>query len=115
MVESSALLKRRTSKGYRGFESLPHRFFFIRCSTPARERLRSWPLGACRAGALRRRVGRLPFVNSVPTEPDKIRNFIDGQFVEPVGGRYLDNIEPATGKPYSQVTDSDARDVDLAP
>ncbi len=27
MVESSALLKRRTSKGYRGFESLPHRQF----------------------------------------------------------------------------------------
>ena len=26
MVESSALLKRRSSKGYRGFESLPHRF-----------------------------------------------------------------------------------------
>ena len=26
MVESSALLKRRTPKGYRGFESLPHRF-----------------------------------------------------------------------------------------
>ena len=33
MVESSALLKRRTSKGYRGFESLPHRhlhFFPVR-------------------------------------------------------------------------------------
>src|SRR5438552_17829319 len=44
----------------------------------------------------------------------KIRNFIDGQFVEPVGGKYLDNIEPATGKPYSRVADSDARDVDLA-
>lgn len=44
----------------------------------------------------------------------KIRNFIDGEFVEPAGGKYLDNIEPATGKPYSQVTDSDARDVDLA-
>src|SRR5712671_6267963 len=44
----------------------------------------------------------------------KIRNFIDGQFVEPVGGKYLDNIEPATGKPYSQVADSDSRDVDLA-
>ena len=26
MVESSALLKRHTPKGYRGFESLPHRF-----------------------------------------------------------------------------------------
>ena len=45
---------------------------------------------------------------------EKIRNFIDGQFVEPVGGKYLDNIEPATGKPYSQVPDSDARDVELA-
>ena len=52
----------------------------------------------------------------VPTSLDmtKIRNFIDGQFVEPVGGKYLDNIEPATGKPYSQVADSDARDVELA-
>ena len=44
----------------------------------------------------------------------QIQNFIDGQFVEPVGGRYLDNIEPATGKPYSKVPDSDDRDVELA-
>jgi ribosomal protein L11 methyltransferase len=29
VVESSALLKRRTSKGYRGFESLPHRQFLL--------------------------------------------------------------------------------------
>jgi aminomuconate-semialdehyde/2-hydroxymuconate-6-semialdehyde dehydrogenase len=50
----------------------------------------------------------------VATELDKIRNFIDGQFVEPVGGKYLGNIEPATGKPYSQVADSDGRDVELA-
>ena len=48
------------------------------------------------------------------TEADKIQNFIDGQFIEPVGGKYLDNIEPATGKSYSQVADSDSRDVDLA-
>src|SRR5947207_15316571 len=48
------------------------------------------------------------------TEPVQIRNFIDGRFAEPIGGRYLDNIEPATGKPYSEVADSDARDVDLA-
>ena len=47
-------------------------------------------------------------------EPGKIRNFIDGKFVEPVGSKYLDNIEPATGKPYSQVADSEAPDVDLA-
>src|SRR3982751_470156 len=44
----------------------------------------------------------------------KIKNFIDGKFVEPTGGKYLDNIEPATGKPYSQVADSGKEDVDLA-
>ncbi len=47
-------------------------------------------------------------------ELPRIQNFIDGQLVEPIGGRYLDNIEPATGKPYSEVADSDAHDVDLA-
>src|SRR5436190_1529736 len=51
---------------------------------------------------------------SLVAEPEKIRNFVDGQFVEPLGGKYLDNIEPATGKPYSQVPDSDSRDVELA-
>jgi aminomuconate-semialdehyde/2-hydroxymuconate-6-semialdehyde dehydrogenase len=44
----------------------------------------------------------------------RILNFIDGQFVEPIGGKYLENIEPATGKAYSQVADSDSRDVALA-
>ena len=44
----------------------------------------------------------------------QIRNFIDGNLVEPLGGKYLDNIEPATGKPYSQVADSGREDVDLA-
>jgi aminomuconate-semialdehyde/2-hydroxymuconate-6-semialdehyde dehydrogenase len=51
---------------------------------------------------------------AMQAEVDRIKNFIDGQFVEPVGGKYLENIEPATGKPYSQVADSDARDVELA-
>src|SRR5437773_4809231 len=45
---------------------------------------------------------------------EKIQNFIDGKFVDPVGGKYLDNIEPASGKAYSQVADSDPHDVDLA-
>ena len=48
------------------------------------------------------------------TESRRIQNFIDGEFVEPISGRYLDNVKPATGKPYSQVADSDAHDVDLA-
>ena len=50
----------------------------------------------------------------VHTEALQIKNFIDGRFVEPASGTYLDNIEPATGKSYSQVADSDARDVELA-
>src|SRR5438270_1481769 len=44
----------------------------------------------------------------------QIKNFIDGKFVEPTSGKYLDNVEPATGKPYSQVADSGKEDVDLA-
>lgn len=47
--------------------------------------------------------------------PDfKIQNFIGGEFVAPRGGKYLDNIEPATGKVYSQVADGDASDVEDA-
>src|SRR6266576_1552004 len=49
-----------------------------------------------------------------PAKTFQIRNFIDGEFVEPLGGKYLDNIEPATGKPYALVPDSEARDVELA-
>jgi aminomuconate-semialdehyde/2-hydroxymuconate-6-semialdehyde dehydrogenase len=44
----------------------------------------------------------------------RIQNFIDGEFVPPIGGKYLDNIEPATGQPYSLVPDSDSRDVERA-
>jgi aminomuconate-semialdehyde/2-hydroxymuconate-6-semialdehyde dehydrogenase len=50
----------------------------------------------------------------VQTERLRIQNFINGEFVEAVGGNYLDNIEPATGKPYSLVADSDAGDVEAA-
>ncbi len=48
------------------------------------------------------------------TQAIRIKNFIGGEFAEPSSDQYLDNIEPATGKPYSQVADSDAHDVDLA-
>lgn len=44
----------------------------------------------------------------------RIDNFIGGQFVRPAAGKYLDNIEPATGKPYSLVADSDSSDVEAA-
>lgn len=44
----------------------------------------------------------------------RIRNYINGTLVEPQSGQYLDNIEPATGKVYSLVPDSESRDVDAA-
>ncbi len=50
----------------------------------------------------------------VQTEMLQIQNFIGGELVAPIGGKYLDNIEPATGHPYSQVPDSDERDVERA-
>ncbi len=45
---------------------------------------------------------------------EKIRNYIDGQLCEPLGGAYLDNVEPATGHVYSLVPDSDELDVQRA-
>lgn len=44
----------------------------------------------------------------------KLKNYIGGRLVEPVGGEYIDNIDPATGEVYSYVPDSDERDVEQA-
>ena len=45
---------------------------------------------------------------------EKIGNYINGELVAPESGNYLENIEPATGKAYSLVADSDAADVEAA-
>src|SRR5689334_6164787 len=44
----------------------------------------------------------------------KIKNYINGELIEPVGKSYLDNINPSTGEVYSLIPDSDERDVQLA-
>jgi aminomuconate-semialdehyde/2-hydroxymuconate-6-semialdehyde dehydrogenase len=44
----------------------------------------------------------------------KILNFINGKLCEPVSGQFVDNINPAEGKVYSLLADSDERDVKLA-
>jgi len=44
----------------------------------------------------------------------QLANFIDGSFRPPAGGRYLDNIEPATGQVIARVPDSGPEDIDLA-
>jgi aminomuconate-semialdehyde/2-hydroxymuconate-6-semialdehyde dehydrogenase len=45
---------------------------------------------------------------------DRIDNFIDGKMVAPASGKYLDNVEPATGKVYSQVAAGGDEDIDRA-
>ncbi len=41
----------------------------------------------------------------------KLANFIDGKYIAPQNGKYLDNINPATGQVYSLIPDGDALDV----
>ncbi|HPF40744.1 MAG TPA: aldehyde dehydrogenase [Phycisphaerae bacterium] len=43
-----------------------------------------------------------------------LSNYISGRRVAPLGGAWLDNINPATGEIFSRTPDSDAADVDAA-
>ncbi len=43
-----------------------------------------------------------------------INNYIGGEIITPTNGKYFDNYEPATGKVYSQIADSNTDDVELA-
>jgi aminomuconate-semialdehyde/2-hydroxymuconate-6-semialdehyde dehydrogenase len=45
---------------------------------------------------------------------EKLQNFIDGAYCAPKSGNYIDNYEPATGKVYSLIPNSDAADVEIA-
>lgn len=43
-----------------------------------------------------------------------VENYIGGQLVAPASGEYLDNFDPSLGQVYSQIADSDDRDVHRA-
>lgn len=43
-----------------------------------------------------------------------LKNYINGELVEPVSKNYIDNYDPSRGKVYSLIPDSDEKDVDLA-
>lgn len=45
---------------------------------------------------------------------EQLKNYINGELVEPVSKKYLDNYEPATGEVYSLIPDSDEHDVQTA-
>ncbi len=41
-------------------------------------------------------------------------NFIGGEWVAPVEGRYFENVSPVTGKPFCEIPRSSAADIELA-
>lgn len=46
--------------------------------------------------------------------PERILNYVAGSFREPIEGKWMDNINPATGRVYSKTPASTAADVDYA-
>ncbi|MFO0321471.1 MAG: aldehyde dehydrogenase [Bacteroidota bacterium] len=44
----------------------------------------------------------------------KLKNYINGELVEPISNQYIDNYDPSRGQVYSFIPDSDERDVALA-
>jgi aminomuconate-semialdehyde/2-hydroxymuconate-6-semialdehyde dehydrogenase len=42
----------------------------------------------------------------------KIQNFINGKYVDPVNGQYIDNVEPGTGKVFAQIPNSTIEDLE---
>src|ERR1035437_5496015 len=43
-----------------------------------------------------------------------IYNYINGELIEPSSGKYLDVYNPATGKVYAQLPDSELQDIEWA-
>lgn len=48
------------------------------------------------------------------TAPAHISNYIGGAFIAPAKGKYIENINPATGEIYSQIPDSTTEDINQA-
>jgi aminomuconate-semialdehyde/2-hydroxymuconate-6-semialdehyde dehydrogenase len=46
--------------------------------------------------------------------PDRIANYIGGSLQAPINGRYMDNVNPATGQVHSQTPDSGPEDIEEA-
>jgi len=46
--------------------------------------------------------------------PYHLENFIGGNLIGPLSGRFIDNINPATGEMFCQIPDSSEKDVEIA-
>ncbi|PIQ40694.1 MAG: aldehyde dehydrogenase, partial [Thalassolituus sp. CG17_big_fil_post_rev_8_21_14_2_50_53_8] len=51
---------------------------------------------------------------SVVSFKSQYQNYIGGDWVKPVNGRYMDNISPVNGQVFCQVPRSDGADIELA-
>ena len=48
------------------------------------------------------------------TLPYHLENYIGGNLIAPLSGKFIDNINPATGEVYGQIPDSNEKDVEAA-
>ena len=46
--------------------------------------------------------------------PYHLENYIGGNFIGPLSGKFIDNINPANGEVYGQIPDSNEKDIDAA-
>jgi len=46
--------------------------------------------------------------------PYHLENFIGGNFIGPLSGKFIDDINPATGTVFAQIPNSNERDIDIA-
>jgi len=46
--------------------------------------------------------------------PFHLENFIGGNFIGPLSGKFIDNTNPATGEVYGQIPDSNEKDIEAA-
>jgi aminomuconate-semialdehyde/2-hydroxymuconate-6-semialdehyde dehydrogenase len=46
--------------------------------------------------------------------PYHLENFIGGNFIGPLSGNFIDNVNPATGAVYGQIPDSNSKDIEVA-
>ena len=49
-----------------------------------------------------------------PAIPYHLENFIGGNFIGPLSGKFLDNINPSTGEVVGQIPNSNSKDIDIA-
>lgn len=48
------------------------------------------------------------------SEMQKVQNFINGEYIDPIKGQYMDNVEPGTGKIFAKIPNATQEDLAIA-